>query len=221
MATTFLLEENPFAFARDYFLIRRRADRDALRRIRAGYVREGEKYSEYLRPNYFLLYNLYRCYSLRLQRGPALRILDIGCGAGYFAYICSVFGHDVQGIDVPDFPVFNEMVRALNVRRTAWRIRPLEKLPRFEGRFDLITAFRTTFNLATDSNAEDNTWGCREWKFLLDDLMENVLERGGRIYLHLNRAEKYGAFYDEELLEFFKERAVSVDDGKILIRSAE
>ncbi len=217
-AAAFLLDANPGAFVKDYLRIRRRTDKGAFERIRRRYVADEEKYSEYLRLDYFLLYNLYRCYLLGLQRGPALRILDIGCGGGYFAYICGLLGHDVQAIDVADFAVFNEMIEVFKVRRRTWRVRPLESLPAFEARFHLVTAFRTTFNLSTDSNTEGNMWGPREWEFLLDDLMENHLERAGRIYIQLNRAQKYGAFYDAELLDFFRRRAVFVEDGKILIR---
>jgi SAM-dependent methyltransferase len=218
-AARFFLTHNPLAFAWDCARIWRLIDHKEIARIRAQYSDEGEKYSKYLRPRYFLLYNLFRCYSLGLQRGPALRILDLGCGAGYFAYVCAYFGHEVKAIDVADFPVFNEMVTAFKVRRAVWRIKPLERIPQFSAGFDVITAFRTTFNLPGDLNPEENTWGRREWAFLLDDLVGNHLRPGGRIYLHLNRAQKHGNFYDSSLLEFFRDRAESVDQGKIVIRA--
>lgn len=218
-ATRFLLTHNPLAFAWDCARIWRLIDQKEIARIRAQYSAEGEKYSKYLRLRYFLLYNLFRCYSLGLHRGPALRILDLGCGAGYFAHVCACFGHDVQAIDVADFAVFNEMITAFKVRRTVWRIKPLERIPQFAAKFDVITAFRTTFNLPGDRNPEENTWGRREWAFLLDDLLDSHLRPGGRIYFHLNRAQKYGGFYDSSLLEFFRGRAESVDQGKIVFRA--
>lgn len=217
-ALTFVLKHNLFAFARDYLVVRRRVDQEELARIRREYLPRKEEYLKYLRLDYFLLYNLFRCYSLGLHRGGSRNVLDIGSGAGYFAHVCSVFGHYVHAIDVEDFPVFNEMIKAFKIRRTVWRIEPLESLPELPVKFDVVTAFRTTFNLPTDHNPGDRTWGRREWGFLIEDLMTHHVRSGGRIYLQLNRAKKYGDYYDRDLLEFFRERAASVDRGKILIK---
>lgn len=40
--------------------------------------------------------------NLNLVDAPDLRILDIGCGAGWLEYVLKRYGHSVYGIDVED-----------------------------------------------------------------------------------------------------------------------
>ena len=67
----------------------------------------------------WLLRNIHRTSQLGLHEGPSLRILDIGCGPGYFISAARALGHDCEGIDVPD----------------CW-----------DKQYDLITAFLVCFN---------------------------------------------------------------------------
>src|SRR6266481_560023 len=50
----------------------------------------------------WLLRNIHRASQLGLHEGAGLRILDIGCGPGYFIAAARALGHDCEGIDVPD-----------------------------------------------------------------------------------------------------------------------
>ena len=45
---------------------------------------------------------------LWLDRTPPLRILDLGCGAGYFLYVCRFFGHEGIGVDTDEEPLFRD-----------------------------------------------------------------------------------------------------------------
>ena len=76
--------------------------------------------------------NLQRVRDLGLDYAPPSRILDIGCGTGYFLYISKLLGHDVLGLDVDDFPMFRELTELLRVQRTIGRIEAFQPLPNFD-----------------------------------------------------------------------------------------
>ena len=44
------------------------------------------------------------------------RLLDIGCGCGYFLAICRARWHEVLGLDLDDEPLYNDMVDFLVAR---------------------------------------------------------------------------------------------------------
>ena len=48
---------------------------------------------------------------------PRSRILDLGCGTGYFLYINKLLGHEVLGIDLDELPMFREMIELLQIPR--------------------------------------------------------------------------------------------------------
>ena len=54
------------------------------------------KYLEICPPGWRI--NLRRVRDLGLDLGGRKRVLDIGCGTGYFLYICRFLGHDALGI---------------------------------------------------------------------------------------------------------------------------
>src|SRR5256714_15133131 len=60
--------------------------------------------------------NLKRVRDLELDLGGRKRVLDIGCGTGYFLYICQYLGHEVLGMDLDEERGFAEMVDLLGVR---------------------------------------------------------------------------------------------------------
>ncbi|MCI0607233.1 hypothetical protein L0156_29985 [bacterium] len=37
---------------------------------------------------------------LGLHRASPKRVLDLGAGCGYFAYVCNYYGHEATGVDV-------------------------------------------------------------------------------------------------------------------------
>ncbi|MBP1179451.1 hypothetical protein [Methylobacterium sp. PvR107] len=120
--------------------------------------------------------------ALDLNSGSRLRILDLGTGFGYYPFICSCFGHEVEAVDIDTLPLYNEVTSALGVKRTVCRITAFTPMPLNRGRFDLVIAFATCFN----NNSSPDLWGQKEWAFFLKDLVTKHLTEDGRLYFRSN-----------------------------------
>ena len=166
------------------------------------------KYADYA---YWIPFNVNRVAALGLHQSRPLRLLDIGCGPGYFLAAAAASGHECHGIDAPpavmtpvEQRVYSEMLAALSL---ADRVSPLliERyvpmgLPLRD--LDLITAFWICFN----RHEQPDEWSAAEWRFFVQDAM-SYLREGGALHLELNSNEKrYGSmeWYDRETLEFFR-----------------
>src|SRR6266487_6031525 len=89
----------------------------------------GEDWPKYLDLPRWIDINIRRIRDVELDIVPRKRILDLGCGAGYFAYIAQLLGHEVVGLDLDDLPMFGESTRMLGVRRVIWRVQSFVSLP--------------------------------------------------------------------------------------------
>lgn len=190
-------------------------DREELEKIRQRYAVKGPSphWPKYLHLHRWIDINIRRVRDLELDVSPPKRILDLGCGAGYFLYICHLLGHEVLGLDLGNPPMFAEITKLLGVRRVISRIERFVTLPDFGQKFDLITAFLICFN----RHKQTDLWGVPEWDFFLNDLAKH-LTPSGRIWLELNR-EYDGEFYTPELREFFLERGARIDERKVIFSS--
>jgi SAM-dependent methyltransferase len=166
------------------------------------------KYTDY---SFWIPFNVERAGGLALHRSPPLRILDIGCGPGYFLAAALACGHGCYGIDAPatvltevEARVYGEMLAALSC---ADRVSPL-LIERFRpmslpvSNFNLITAFWICFN----RHQQPDEWGAAEWQFFVDDALSHLRE-GGVLHLELNsNPQRYGGlqWYDEATLQFFR-----------------
>lgn len=169
-------------------------------------------YAKYLEVEKRLRINIERAQDLELDRLPPQRILDLGCGGGFFLFVARQLGHDGLGIDVAGVPVFDALVELLQVERKVHRITAFEPLPKLGRKFDLITAFATAFQ----GGKEDPwRWGAAEWDFFLNDLGSH-LNPAGTIFLDLNAAYD-GRYYTPEILQVFVSRGGRIERGKILI----
>ena len=178
------------------------------------------KYTDY---SYWIPFNVDRVGRLGLHRSRRLRVLDIGCGPGYFLAAASACGHEVYGIDAPasvlsdvEERVYSVMLKALACDD---RVAPL-LIERFvpmalpQRDLDLITAFWICFN----RHDQADEWGAAEWRFFAQDAM-SYLHDGGVLHLELNsNLRRYGAleWYDQETLDFFRS-AGTVDRNTVRI----
>src|SRR4029077_21183393 len=113
---------------------------DALRfaEIRRKYAVDdpGDAPPKYLDLEHWIRTNLQRVRDLELDYAPRSRILDLGCGAGYFLYINKLLGHEILGLDLDELPMFRELIELLQVPRTITRIEAFQPLPKFDRKFD-------------------------------------------------------------------------------------
>jgi SAM-dependent methyltransferase len=172
-----------------------------------------EHWPKYLDLPRWIDINLRRISDVGLDLASHKRVLDIGCGAGYFAYIAQLLGHEVLGLDIDQLPMFAESTEMLGVRRVIWRIEAFVPLPDLGKKFDLITAFLICFN----NHKQPDLWGVREWEFFLDDLTRHLTPRG-RVWLEMNM-EYDGTFYTPELREYFESRGAKIDNHKVMFNS--
>lgn len=161
---------------------------------------------KYLDLDYWVPKNLRRVRELGLDTGPRRRVLDLGCGAGYFLYLCQLLGHEVLGVDVPDEPMYRAITEALGVPVTYQRVEPMCELG-LKG-YDVVTAFMITFN-----GHCEKPWGSKEWSFFLDDVAAPL------VYLELNR-EYDGTLFPEGVEEMFRQRGAVIDEHRVTIRRA-
>jgi len=190
-------------------------DPAAFEQIRQRYAvaNPGADWPKYLDLERWIEINIRRIREVELDLLRPKRILDLGCGAGYFLYIAQLLGHSGLGLDIDRLPMFREITRLLGVHRIVQRIEPFRPLPDIGRKFDLVTAFMVCFN----DHKMPGLWKVPEWEFFLDDLAKHLTARG-RVWLELNQ-EYDGTFYTPELRNFFQQRGARINEHKIIFTS--
>jgi SAM-dependent methyltransferase len=183
-----------------------------MREIQARYASSDVQVAKYRNVEQWMKINIERVQDLQLNRLPRQEILDLGCGGGYFLFICQQLGHRCLGLDIDWFPLFTELVDLFQIERKIWKINAFEPLPDLGNKFDWITGFSTGFNRT------ESPWGPREWDFFLNDLQRH-LRPGGSIFFALNPAER-GWYYTDELRDFFLSRGAEIERERILFPGA-
>ena len=173
----------------------------------------GADWPKYLDLDRWIGVNIRRIRQLELDVARPKRILDLGCGAGYFLHIAQLLGHSGVGLDMDRLAMFREITRLLGVRRVVQQIQAFRPLPNFGQKFDVITAFMICFN----NHKMPGLWGVPEWEFFLDDLAKHLTPRG-RVWLELNQ-EYDGTFYTPALKEFFEKRGAKIAEQKVIFNS--
>jgi SAM-dependent methyltransferase len=185
------------------------------RRVIARHSTPDYRYAKYFKKRTWLRSKTMRALETGIDKAPPGAVLDLGCGPGYFLFVCKYFGHAVHGIDLPDDPFFNDMVRFFGIARTDLEIRPYRALPPLGMRFDLIAAHQICFN----GHASNDLWGVNEWDFFLADLRDHHLKPGGIIALEFN-PEPSSAFYGDELRTWFASQGAQIFRGRVIVRNA-
>ena len=187
-------------------------DMNRLDEIQQRHGGSNVRYAKYADVPHWLEINLPRVRELKLDQSPPKRILDLGCGAGFFLFLAKHFGHRGLGVDVADYPVSNELIDLFGVERVNWRIRAFEPLPNLERKFGLITAFSAAFNRNAD---ETRGWTVDEWEFFLNDLDQH-LGPEGQVLLEINSG-KDGRYWLPEIRELFQKRGARVEGERVYL----
>jgi len=182
-------------------------------RKRYAVANPGADWPKYLDLDRWIGINIRRIRQVELDLARPRRILDLGCGAGYFLYIAQLLGHSGLGLDMDRLSMFREVTRLLGVRRIVQQIEAFRPLPDFGQKFDLVTAFMICFN----NHKMPDLWKVPEWEFFLNDLAKHLTPRG-RVWLELNQ-EYDGSFYTPELKEFFQRRGARINEQKVIFNS--
>lgn len=101
---------------------------------------------------------LARIKRLKLDKGPATSILDIGCGLGVFVEACRALGHVCKGLD-SDMPCTRAIDQILGGPRVFHRIEARNYLPSdFTGSFGIVTATRVNLFMGVDQETKRREW---------------------------------------------------------------
>ncbi|MBQ7418273.1 MAG: class I SAM-dependent methyltransferase [Acidaminococcaceae bacterium] len=117
-----------------------------------------------------------------LPSGRKLKILDIGCGAGFFSILLGAKGHEVTGIDLTESMI--EAAAALAAEKNSsacFRVMDAESLTFPAETFDAVVSRNVTWNLPHPEQAY------AEWL--------RVLKPGG---LLLNYDAEYGRYHQHD-----------------------
>jgi SAM-dependent methyltransferase len=164
---------------------------------------------------YWVRINIERAQDLWLDRSHPLRILDLGCGAGYFLYVCKYFGHEVLGLDLDEHQLFRDMLALFEVRRVVSRIDPNVPLPDLKQRFDLVAAHRICFQRIGGARSGEE-WTSTHWKFFIDDIRSRFLNPEGRLLLDFNPRADGRSYFTPELRAFFLSQGARIRRSKAL-----
>src|ERR1700730_5882866 len=187
-------------------------DQSKFREVIARHSSEGYDSYKYFDKQLWLRSKMMRVTELGLDKSAQSSVLDLGCGAGYFLYCCKYLGHNVHGIDLPDYEFYRDMIALFGLSRTGFRIDAFKSLPALNKRFDVITAHQICFN----GHKTEGLWGIDEWDFFLNDLEENYLNPNGTIALEFNEEPSIG-FYTKEVRKYFESRSTRMFRGRVII----
>jgi SAM-dependent methyltransferase len=170
----------------------------------------GEGPLKYFDVDAYLALNAERALRLGLQRAPARRILDLGCGFGYLMFVAERLGHRALGVDfeegnLRDAGSYAPITELLGLRRVLHRIEAFRPLPDLGGPFDLVTAYQICFAL----HESPKRWGVAEWHFFLLDL-ERQLTRDARLVFSFNWSQLHGGWLSDELRDFFSRAGAQI-----------
>ena len=165
---------------------------------------------------YWIRINIERAQDIWLDRSPPLSILDLGCGAGYFLYVCKFLGHQVLGLDLDDHQLFRDTLELFQVRRVVSRIDPNVPLPDLNQRFDLVTAPRIFFQ-RIDGARSGREWSPEQWKFFIEDVRNRFLNPQARLLLDFNPRRDGSSFFTPALRTFFLSQGARIRRSKALL----
>jgi 2-polyprenyl-3-methyl-5-hydroxy-6-metoxy-1,4-benzoquinol methylase len=158
--------------------------RDAVDKVHELHRNSTDGYTKYFHDlDWNIEYVVNEALQADLVNVPPQRVLDIGCGPGYFLYALQQFGHDVVGLDVDWTEIFNDLIKELKIPRIVHAVEAFKPMPPTGEKFDVITALGIVF----DMHRTPDIWGPKQWEFFLADCRSR-LRPGGRVFLRFNPA---------------------------------
>src|SRR5438552_15940120 len=106
--------------------------------------------------------------------------------------------------------MFRELIELLQIPRTIARIEAFQPLPKFDGKFDIVTAYLICFN----NHKSDKLCAPAEWDYFLSDVAGH-LAPNGRLWLELNR-EYDGSYYTPDSKAFFEQREPELQSYRVV-----
>src|SRR4029450_7246558 len=103
-------------------------DWERAREIQEGYANSTAGYAKYADIQPWLRLNRERVQDLNLHRSEPKRVLDLGCGGGFFLFILKNRGDPVVGLDIDRVPLFGELLELFAVQRVVYKIDAFEPL---------------------------------------------------------------------------------------------
>ena len=113
-------------------------------------------------------------HKLGLAECPPKKILDLGCGVGYFAHYCMKQGHDVLGVDKPERPI-EILTDVLGVPFRAYRIMANTPLPDFCQGYETVTIFGVNLK-----HPCGEWWSEQDYEYLVRNILD-LLPLGGEM----------------------------------------
>jgi 2-polyprenyl-3-methyl-5-hydroxy-6-metoxy-1,4-benzoquinol methylase len=173
-------------------------------------------YSKYLNVKPWMLDNVWRAHLLGLDNTKAPKtILDIGTGNGYFPYLCKQYGHTVRTIDIDFDPIFNSLVKLLDIPRLDYAVKAYENIPPFDVKFDIVTGFHTYFN----GHRTAHLWKWQEWEFFMKDLKNNLCNPDAEAFFIINTEHDTKMPYTPELKEYFLSKGAEIDNDRVYFKN--
>ncbi len=146
-----------------------------------------------------------------LEGKRPVRILDIGCGFGYFVRCCNVLGHDAMGLEVDD-ALAREACLILQAPTVHQPLVAQQGLPQRLTSFDLITLYRV----------EAYGWMLNDYAYLMRDLIKRLAYGGelfvdpnyGRVRERIMQRKWWRQFVDSAVVGKQRCHGISIQIGK-------
>src|SRR5437899_11878119 len=84
-------------------------DETRAREIQQRYANSTAGYAKYANIEPWLRLNRERVQDLKLHRSMPKRVLDLGCGGGWFLFIAKDLGHSALGLDIEHVAVYTQL----------------------------------------------------------------------------------------------------------------
>jgi len=147
------------------------------------YKNYGNRYFEDVYLHKPIIQKLRAAHHLGLHHdGPRKKILDIGTGAGWWPFICGLYGHNCVGTDFANRPEYDAGYQLLGISVPEHMVYAMQPV-NFPGTYDIITSFRAFFPQRPQS------WSKEEWKFFFADIQQ-YLNSDGFLFLGTNSGSK-------------------------------